>query len=257
MSLVYDCFMLHNELDMAELRMRELANSVDYHVIVEARETHSGLSKELNYPTLECRLPSWLSEKVIYITLDSLQDENGSRDAWKKEAYHRSQIAQGLVNCNPDDLVIVSDCDEIVNPDVIPLIGDKAGLTLTLYYYNFHTKSPDFWGIGATRWGIYQDVNGIRTNAMGGKQIDNAGWHFSYMGNADFIVDKVRSFMHFDLAQQVGITKESIEYALKTGTDLFKRGDYFILEDYPLGDMSHLPKTIRENVEHYKELGWL
>lgn len=256
MSLVYSGVMFHNELDMLELRLRELDSVVDYHVVVEARETHSGLPKALNYPTLERKLPQWITDKVIYITLDTLQDENGSRDAWQKEAYHRSQIAQGLVNCNPDDLVIISDCDEIVNPDVIPMIKDKAGLTLDLYYYRCTLKAREFWGIGAARWGVYNDVNGIRTNAMGGEQIDNAGWHLSYFGNREFIADKLKSFMHYDLAQQTNITQQSIQYAINTGSDLFRRAD-FILDDVPLGDMSHLPAVIQNNVGYYTELGWI
>jgi beta-1,4-mannosyl-glycoprotein beta-1,4-N-acetylglucosaminyltransferase len=253
MSNVYDCLMFFAETDMLELRVKELQHVVDYHVVCESRETHSGKPKELNFDKLYKRLPAHLQSKMIYVVVDELSD--GVRDSWQREYYHRSCISRGLVNAQPDDLVIVSDCDEIVNPDVIPHIKDKAGITMDLYYYNFNTRMNEFWGVGASRWGLYSDVNGIRTNAMGGEQLIG-GWHLSYAGNTEFIAEKLRSFMHFDYAEQVGITSESISHALKNRTDLFRRAGV-TLSYLPTGNGEHLPKTVQNDMKHYRVLGWL
>jgi beta-1,4-mannosyl-glycoprotein beta-1,4-N-acetylglucosaminyltransferase len=253
MPNVYDCFMYHNETDMAELRIKELQHAVNYHVVCEARETHSGMPKELNFDAVYKRLPAYLQAKIIYVVVDQLSD--GTRDSWKREAYHRSCIERGLVNAQPDDLVIVGDCDEIVSPDVIPLIKDKAGITMDLYYYDVNHKVREFWGIGATRWGVYQDINGIRTNAMGGEQLVG-GWHLSYFGDTSFIMDKLSSFMHHDMASAQGINADMITYAKATGRDLWGRGD-FVLDYIPFADGLHLPRTIRDNYDHYQKLGWI
>jgi beta-1,4-mannosyl-glycoprotein beta-1,4-N-acetylglucosaminyltransferase len=253
MPNVYDCLMFFSEIDMLELRVKELQHVVDYHVVCESRETHSGKPKELNFDKLYKRLPAHLQAKMIYVVVDELSD--GVRDSWQREYYHRSCISRGLVNAQPDDLVIVSDCDEIVNPDVIPQIKDKAGITMDLYYYDVQHKAREFWGVGATRWGLYQDINGIRTNAMGGKQLVG-GWHLSYMGDPDFIMEKLGAFMHYDMALQQNITSEKVIQALATGKDLWNRSG-FILDYVPFGDGMHLPKIIRDNQKYYKALGWI
>lgn len=250
---VYDCFMFHNEVDMAILRMYELRNVVDYHVICESYETHSGLLKETMYSDfLMARLPNWLQEKVILVQVDSLSGDG--RDSWQREAYHRSCISYGLDGLEPDDLVIVSDCDEIVRPDVVPLIKDKAGLTLDLYYYTLNNRVKQFWGIGASRWGVYQDVNGIRTNAMGGNQIDKAGWHLSYFGDEAFIAEKLKSFMHHDIAQQYNVNEARIKHALKHNLDLYGRGE-IEFEYVPTG--AHLPAYVLDNLDKYRAMGWV
>lgn len=253
MANVYDCLMFFSEIDMLELRVKELQHVVDYHVVCESRETHSGKPKELNFDKLYKRLPSHLQAKMIYVVVDELSD--GVRDSWQREYYHRSCISRGLVNAQPDDLIIIGDCDEIVSPLIIPTIKDKAGITIDLYYYDVNHKTREFWGIGASRFGVYSDPNGIRTNAMGGEQLVG-GWHLSYFGDTSFIMDKLQSFMHHDMASQQDITADLVYYAKATGKDLWNR-DGFILDYIPFGDGMHLPKTIRENQEHYKALGWI
>jgi beta-1,4-mannosyl-glycoprotein beta-1,4-N-acetylglucosaminyltransferase len=252
---VFDCFLLHNEIDIALLRINELRRVVDFHVICEARETHSGIQKSsLAVDTLMLRLPQWAIEKIIVVKVDTLSDQ--PRNAWEREAYHRSCIAWGLEDAQPDDLVIVSDCDEIPRPDSLLQVKDKAGLSVDLYYYNFNNRVKQFWGMGAARWGVYQDVCGIRTNAMGGPQIENAGWHLSYFGGADVIEDKVKSFMHYDIAQQTGVTRERIEEATANHTDLYGRGE-MVFEYTPIGDGSHLPQYVQANIGMYKNMGWI
>lgn len=217
---VYDCCMYYNETDMLLLRMNILRDAVDFHVIVEAGETHSGQPKPFNFAEERHRFREF-EDKIIYIQTSRLSD--GVRDSWQREAYHRSLIGHGLRNCQPDDLVIVGDCDEIVNPDVIPQIGDAAGLTLSLYYYRFTLKARSFWGIGAARYGMMKDPGGIRTNAAGGAQIENAGWHFSYFMTPDKVADKIGAFMHHDFVKLDNrLTDEHyLERRMTAGEDIY------------------------------------
>ena len=46
---IYDCFNFFNELDLLEIRLNTLKDSVDYFVIVESNVTHSGQFKPLYY----------------------------------------------------------------------------------------------------------------------------------------------------------------------------------------------------------------
>ena len=47
--MVYDCFLFFNELDLLEVRMHELNNSVDFFVLQESTKTHSGKPKSLYF----------------------------------------------------------------------------------------------------------------------------------------------------------------------------------------------------------------
>lgn len=252
---VYDCCMYYNETDILLLRMNILRDAVDIHVIVEAGETHSGQPKPFNFAEERHRFHEF-KDKIIYVQVDRLSD--GVRDSWQREAYHRSLIGHGLRHAKPDDLVIVGDCDEIINPDVISQIGDAAGLTLDLYYYRFTLKARTFWGIGAARYGMMKDPGGIRTNAAGGAQIENAGWHFSYFMSPDKVADKIGAFMHSDFVKLDGRLADEHYLAaqMKAGRDIYANipGRPPLQLDYtPPGD--HLPAYVLAHLEDYRE--WL
>lgn len=252
---VFDTCMFYNEIDMLLLRMNILRDAVDFHVICEAGETHSGQPKPFNFAAERHRFREF-EDKIIYIQMNRLSD--GTRDSWQREAYHRSLIGHGLRNCKPDDLIIVGDCDEIVNPDVIPQIGDAAGLTLSLYYYRFTLKARSFWGIGVARYGLMQDPGGIRTNAAGGAQIENAGWHFSYFMSPDKVADKIGAFMHHDFVRLDSRLTDTqyLERRMAAGEDIYANipGRPPLELDYtPPGD--HLPAYVLANLDKYQE--WL
>lgn len=85
---VVDCFLASNELDMMEIRLRELEAVVDTFVIVESRMTFRGNPKPLRYPSLMQRLPATAINKVVYHVIDDL--EGG--DTWAREIYQVSIV---------------------------------------------------------------------------------------------------------------------------------------------------------------------
>jgi beta-1,4-mannosyl-glycoprotein beta-1,4-N-acetylglucosaminyltransferase len=107
--MIYDCFTFFNELELLELRLHELADVADKFVLVEATKTHSNKSKPLYYRENHSRFGEF-HDKIIHIIVDDLPD---AKDPWVLENYQRNCIARGLVNCRPDDFVLVSDLDEI------------------------------------------------------------------------------------------------------------------------------------------------
>ena len=46
---IFDCFMFNNETMLLEIRLNILNEYVDYFVIVESAETHSGLKKKIKF----------------------------------------------------------------------------------------------------------------------------------------------------------------------------------------------------------------
>jgi len=105
--------MFFNELDMLEIRLNVLNDKVDYFVMVEAKTTHSGEKKELFFEKNKVRFSKFF-DKIIYIIVDDMPKiVNGDR--WPSDTFQRNAIMRGLKNCKDNDIIIISDLDEIPN----------------------------------------------------------------------------------------------------------------------------------------------
>ena len=108
---IFDCFTYFNEDDLLRIRLETLDAHVDYFVIAEATHTHSGLTKPLNFrPALFLKFEA----TIIYIVVDDMPVH--LNDAWANENHQRRALMRGLNAATFDDLVMVSDLDEIPNP---------------------------------------------------------------------------------------------------------------------------------------------
>lgn len=56
--MIYDCFSFYNELDLLEIRLNVLNDSVDKFVICEATKTHAGNAKNYFLIKIKNVLPS-------------------------------------------------------------------------------------------------------------------------------------------------------------------------------------------------------
>jgi|ERR1022692_989649 beta-1,4-mannosyl-glycoprotein beta-1,4-N-acetylglucosaminyltransferase len=107
--MIYDCFTFFDELELLELRLHELGDVVDKFVWVEATKTHSNKSKPLHYQENRVLFQAF-HDQIIHVVVDDMPDSN---DSWVLENFQRKCIARGLVNCRPEDFILVSDLDEI------------------------------------------------------------------------------------------------------------------------------------------------
>ena len=124
MPKVYDCFTFFNELDLLEIRLKMLSDVVDYFVIVECAKTQQGEDKPFYYEQNKERFSQW-HKKVIHIKVDDVQDiSHDVLEDWSIENHQRNCIFRGLVNALPDDIIIISDLDEIPNPYLISHLGE-------------------------------------------------------------------------------------------------------------------------------------
>ena len=119
--MIYDCFMFFDELMLLEIRLKELSPVVDKFVLVEATHTHSSKTKRLYYNEVkDNEVFAPFKDKIIHVIFkDSI-----SSDRFVNDRNQRNAIALGLTVCNPDDIIIVTDIDEIVNRQTIPLIKE-------------------------------------------------------------------------------------------------------------------------------------
>lgn len=260
MPKIYDCVMFFNELDMLELRFNILNDVVDHFVVCEAEETHSGQSKPLNFLDNYDRFTKW-RDKIIYVNAGPLS--NGQRNSWQREYYHRTRIAEGLFGAEPQDWVVVSDCDEIPEPGWINRMRVSSfqahKFEIDFYYYDFNHRVSQGWAIGAYEWGVEKDPNKIRTCANDSVKIESyedcGGWHFSYFGGPQAIIEKHGAFMHHADPHIADLPHDPAYIADKVQASLDLYGRDLVVEHVPTSDT--LPRYVLDNADKYIKMGWL
>lgn len=241
---VYDCFMFNNELDLLEIRLSALSGIIDRFVLVEAAQTHTGKPKPLHFADNFERYARW-RHQIDHIVLESLPQ---SHDPWDRENAQRNAIARGLGAIGDDDLVIVSDVDEIPRADVLAELADTpsirlAGLRMPMFYLRFNylqIRGGDpvyVWGVAA-RGEIYrrfspQALRDARVDLQrrswerslgdGEAVFQHAGWHFSYLGDDDHVRLKLASFAHTEHAVSENLRRYGVEGILARNMDLYDR----------------------------------
>lgn len=135
--MIYDCFTFFNELDLLEIRLNILDDLVDKFVLVEATKNHQGKDKPLYFAENKQRFEKFL-HKIIHVVVDTYPP-NPANNTWVFEHHQRNGIAQGLKNAQPDDIVLISDLDEIPNPDTVRQNLSTPGIKILrqqmFYYY--------------------------------------------------------------------------------------------------------------------------
>ena len=110
---IYDCFSYWDEDLLLELRLNILNNYVDYFVVVESDKTWQNNPKEFKF-----KLDNFIKfkDKIIYVRVDDMPE---GENPWVRENYQRNCITRGLHQAKDNDLIIISDADEIPNPKQI------------------------------------------------------------------------------------------------------------------------------------------
>lgn len=201
---VFDLFPFNGEFDVLHLKLAEMSPWVDHFVIVEGTQTFTGLPKDLFFPIREKEFEAY-ADKIIYVRVEEFPDY--LQTAWAREFFQRdSGIVRGLLGrCAPDDIVIISDCDEILDRSAIDRFKDPiagAELRTFRYYLNLERDRrpppPKSTLVKAKLLGA-NGANYLRLGAdllHRGGRLSNAGWHFSYLGAPADLEFKVRSFSH-------------------------------------------------------------
>ena len=142
---LFDCTTYHNEDLILEARFNILNKYFDKFVVCEAKFTHSGKEKKLNF---NIKKFSEFKKKIIYLVQDNEPSNlasdnklNKRSNAIKRVACQRNKLAEGLSNANKNDLIFYSDNDEI--PDLknvnLETINKKIIIfEQKLFYFKFN-----------------------------------------------------------------------------------------------------------------------
>ena len=258
--MIIDAFMFFNEYDILESRLEYLYDTVDYFVIVESDITHSGKSKSLNYANNIDRYRKY-SKKILYFPLSidasqynwniKSQRTESFSPQWAVENAQRNHISQAIKLFKDDDIVIISDVDEIPNITAIKesvrqlnyVVNEEYALSLIqdMFYYNFNQKQVNSWSGSVVTTVKNMKQRGpqwFRSNRNTLSGISNGGWHLSYWGDVEHIKTKLNSFAHQEYNTEQYNSIENIQSAIEQGKDLFGRLD----NQFVKFDKNTLPK---------------
>ena len=286
--------MYFDEEVVLDLRLNTLDKYVDYFVIVESSFTHRGDKRNLKFDHKKFKK---FKDKIIYLTFDEEPDgievvnENDNEaeksrkyilNAAKRENGQRDYILNGLQNASSEDLILISDVDEIPNLEEINLDNLKEKILMfqqDMFYYKFDLKLPNMvWSgtkgcrkkdllspqwlrnIKDKKYSLFRlDIIFSKIKYNNIKFIKNGGWHFSNIKTAKEIEHKLKSYLHHREFDENPMTKEDIDkiiknkqaiYNLKVDKKTNKIGDGSKLERYPL---DKLPKFLQDNQKNYME----
>jgi len=213
---IFDCFSFYNEYDLLRLRMAYLEDVVDGFVAVEAHQTHAGKPKPLY---LAQEGPRELREHAK-LSMHAVDLPVGFSD-WERDHYQRNAIGDAIRarGAQPDDLILVSDVDEVPAHSAIAraegalaaarertlLIFEQRLFYFRLNYELVWSRKMPWLGTAAARFEHMGSANGMRTTGRNVRgrhtqgfdrqatvfRLPEAGWHFSYLGGDAFLQQKL------------------------------------------------------------------
>ena len=293
---IFDCFMYFNEDIVLELRLNYLNKFVDHFIIVESTFNHRGQEKKLNFNIDKF---SKFKKKIKYLILENqptnlekienndTEEEKSKKyilNGYKRDHFQRNYISNGIKEANQDDIIIISDIDEIPNLEKLDLTKIQDDLILfnqkmCYYKFNLYQKNYNWTGSRAckkknllspqwirdvkpkkySKWRL--DTYFSKHKYTNIHLINNGGWHFSYLNTPELIEQKLKSYTHHREYELNPIGIENIEERIRNRMSVYnlsadKRENQFAKGvKLEIIDDKDLPSYINQNLKKYQE--WL
>ncbi len=288
---IYDCTTFYSEHMMLDVRFHILDKHVEKFIVSESTFSHSGKRKKLNFDINNYKK---FKDKIIYLVIDkepenlinidkdpSLINSNKRMNSIKRIELSYNFMENSIKDIAEDDIVILSDNDEIPNLDskqfknckkkiilfkqlffyykfnlyydLMPWFGSKACTKKKLKSFawlnNLKAKKYPFW-----RFDTYFSQNKLNNLEI----IDDGGWHFTNVKTAEDLYEKFSNFGHHDEFDESGITVDKLKDYINQGIVFYnhfldqKNKDKW-KNNYKLKKTNDkmLPKYLIENKEKY------
>ena len=243
---IYDSFMYFDEDLLLDLRLNVLDKYVSKFVITEATYTHNGSKKELKFDIAKFKK---FKDKIKYIVVDKeppdiMQIESRDNEEKKsrklvlngyiRDNYQRNRLADGIDEASDNDIIIISDLDEI--PNLENLNFDKIKNKIIqfrqkMFYYKFNLYYAGFSWFGSKackkknllspQW-----LRNVKSKKYSKFRLDllfnkkkyndifyvlDGGWHFTCIRTPEELEYKLLNFAHHYEFEESGLKKEDLK----------------------------------------------
>jgi len=285
---IYDCTTFYSEHMMMDVRFSILNKYVEKFVVTESLYSHSGRRKKLNFDINN--YPKY-KNKIIYLVIDKepndlIEIEQNNVDK-RLNSIKRIELSYNYMNnaikdVAEDDLIILSDNDEIPNLDSKAFLNCKKNIILfkqLFFYYKFdlfYDLMP-WYGSKACKKKSLKSFSWL--NNLKGKKypfwrldtlfsqnklinlevINDGGWHFTNLKSPKDLYEKFNNFGHHDEFIDSGITIEKLKYYIDNGIVFYnhfadQKAQNKWNYNYKLKKINNelLPKYLVDNKDKYK-----
>ena len=293
---IYDCFMYFDEDLLLDLRFNSLNKFVKKFVITEATYTHNGSKKKLNFDINKFKK---FKDKIIYLVVDKqpqdireLSDNDTKHRRGEKlilngmarDYFQRENLSRGISDADDNDLILISDLDEIPNLEKLNSINIKNNIIIfeqKMFYYKLNLFYEDYTWLGTKavkkkRFISPQWLRNIKGKKYPKWRIDtifskkkytdlyfvkNGGWHFTCLKTAEELEKKLLNFAHHYEYEESGlniqnlkklIAEKRVMYDHNVDQKGYKWSGNSILKNI---ELNLLPEHISSNLEKYSD--WL
>ena len=192
---LFQVFPMNHELLFLEFRLRTTCDATDMFVIHEAEFDWMFRHKKRYAFEKRHFFESLCPGKIVW----TMQRTHGNDNGWAQNAEARNSIIPELekqVTMRTDDIICLFDADEV--PTVEALAASRKGpypIKMKLFPFKYGL----FWryGNGFTAKTSVQRFGSITTlydlrHSPHVRTIENAGWHFSWVGSTKYIIQKAK-----------------------------------------------------------------
>ena len=289
-KMIYDGFHFFNELDLLEIRLNTLKDVVDKFILVEAENDHRNKPKPLWYAENKCIFEEF-EDRIVHVVVGADKFIGKGHmvpsDIYKQHQYmyvnddtQRRAIYEGLVDCEDDDIIILSDADEIPKASTalkaINEYKEPISMEQVLFYHYLNTAfnhagngpvwrgsaiisksdlDSEFDGdLQLVRDISIRDFNRCNRHSPGRlfPIVKDGGWHFSFCGSGEKQNQKQKSYIHneFDFMSESDFTtaRENLEDPLLKGRGPGCANLYGIL------DWENLPEYVVNNKDKFEDI---
>jgi beta-1,4-mannosyl-glycoprotein beta-1,4-N-acetylglucosaminyltransferase len=243
---IYDCFMYYDEDLLLDIRLNALDKYVKKFVITEATYTHNGAKKKLNFNINNFNK---FKNKIDYIVVDQqppnvrklkeddtakIKEEKLILNGMARDYFQRENLKKGLKNLKDDDLVVISDLDEIPNFDNLDFNKINNNIIIfqqKMFYYKLNLYYNEFiWaGSKAVKYKNFVSPQWLR-NVKSKKYpfwrldvffskkkysnlfyVKDGGWHFTCIRTPEDLEKKLLNFAHHYEFEQSGLKISDIK----------------------------------------------
>ena len=281
---------------LLDLRLNSLNKFVKKFVITEATYTHNGAKKKLNFDINKFKK---FKDKIIYLIVDkqpnNISDllENDSKEkrgeklilnGMARDYFQRENLSKGIAEAANDDLILISDLDEIPNLNHLNFKNIKNNIIIfeqKMFYYKLNLYYEDYTWLGtkavkrknfiSPQW--LRNIKGKnypkwRIDTLFSKKkysnlyfIKNGGWHFTCLRTAEDLEKKLLNFAHHYEYEESGlnidnlkqlIAEKKVMYDHTADQKEFKWSGKSVLKNL---DTNLLPEYVSSNLDKYSD--WL
>ena len=289
---IFDCTTFYSEHLMLDVRFNILNEKVDKFIVVESLFSHSGKPKKFNF---DIKNYQKFKDKINYIIIENepeglivnqnLSSAEKSLNSLKRVEQSYDYMAKSLNDAEDNDLIILSDNDEIPNLNSKQFLNSKKNIfifeQLFFYYkFNLHYDLMNWFGSKACRKKKLMSMPWLRN--LKNKQypfwrfdtlfsktkynnleiIKDGGWHFTNLMTAEKLYEKMSNFGHHNEFDESGLKINDIKNKIENREMFY---NHFLDQtnsnkwknDYKLKIINEnkLPLYVIQNKEKFKE--WL